>query len=206
MHANRRDLTRAREPDIGPCAALIRAAIDAVTVARTLSADRLFAGADVHHIRVGCRDGDGTDRPDPEPAVRDIPPVDAGIVRAPQTAAGVAREVGERHRWNAGSRVGATASEWSDVPPLQCAEGRGVDRTRRRGRCGRRRPPLRTDRQRGADSGDQHDVRSEETAVQSGHRRAGGRLAAVGERAFSAGEINRRTVVRRGPAGGYRDR
>ena len=126
MHAHGRDLARGAKTDVGPRAALIRAAIDAIAIRGRLPANRLLAHADVDHVRVGWRDGDRADRTTAEVAVGDVAPVDAGVVGAPEPTAGVAREVGQRLRRDAGRCGGPATAPRADVAPLQCAERRGV--------------------------------------------------------------------------------
>ena len=136
MHAHGRDLPGGAQPDVAPGAPLIGAPVHAVTVARRLPADGLFSGTDVDHIRIRRCDGDRADGSGAEEAVGQIPPVEPRVVGAPEPTARVAGEVGQRLRRNACCGIGTSTAKRTDVAPLQCAEGRGVEG--RRGRHDRR--------------------------------------------------------------------
>ena len=168
MNAHRGDLPSGGESDIRPGTTLIRAAVHAIAVARTLSADRLFTGADIDHICIRWCNCDGADRAGAKPAVGDVAPVDARIIGAPQPATRVAGEVRQRLRRNARRGSGATPTVWSDAAPLECAERRRIDGDGR-GRRRRSRLALRTDSHGGSDG----NTGNEQVTKRRDHRRGG---------------------------------
>ena len=127
MHADAADVAGVAQPHVGPRAASVIGAIDAVAV-RHVAADARLAGARVDHARLRGRDGERADRGGLEEAVGDVLPVGPAVRRLPDTAR-ACPEV-ERHGLGrmAGHRDHAPAAMRADTAPLERVERPGIDR------------------------------------------------------------------------------
>ena len=126
VHDDGGDLPRVVEAEVCPGAALIGGPVDAVAERRRLAAHRMLAHTGVDHVRIARRHGERADGAVAQLAVGDVAPADAGVVGAPDAAAGVAGEEGERLSRYAGDGDATAAAFRSRVAPVQRAEGGGV--------------------------------------------------------------------------------
>ena len=164
VHAHGRDLPRGGEADVGPGAPLIGALVHAVAIRRRLASDRMLSHAHVDHVLVAGRHRDRAHRPRLEEAVGDIAPAVAGVVGAPQAAAGIAGHVRERLRRQSHRRHRSAAAERADVAPRQrrergrveCREpgrgARGLGARNRRGHYGLEKDTAGERRQKGGET------------------------------------------------------
>src|SRR3970282_2460016 len=99
------------EADFLPGLAGVGGAVDAVAGVRHDPPNRVFARADVDHVRVALGAGDSADGAGPEEAVGDVAPADAHVLGLPQAAARGAHVVSLVIACAAGSGDGAYAGE-----------------------------------------------------------------------------------------------
>ena len=145
VHDHARDRPRCLEAKVRPALAAIGGLVDTVPLGRRHATHRRLAHSHVNHARVARRHRDRADRSRVEPAVRDVPPVEAGVVRLPDAAPGRAKVVRQQIAGHARNGCDAAAPERTDVAPFQAVEVRRVVRggARHGRRCRRRRGPRR---------------------------------------------------------------
>ena len=127
MDAYRADLACRRQADVRPCASLIGALVDAVSVGGRLPAHRVLARPDVEYVHVGRRHGDRADGVGAEKPVGNVAPAPTCVVGTPESTARITGEIGQWLRRNANGCRRASSSRGPKVSPGKCAGGGRVE-------------------------------------------------------------------------------
>ena len=121
VHADAGDVPGLRQAHVRPRPAGVRRLVDAVAPVDVLPDVRL-AHADVDHVPVRRRNGDGPHGGAVEEAVRHVPPVGAPVVRLPHPAGARAKVEGHRVFRVTGHGAHASAPVRPNEPPFERVE------------------------------------------------------------------------------------